>query len=326
MEENKKEKKTFRPNIHLIFGIVFLIVLGVIVYKYFTWGNRISREDFFSVDESDTSVQEPLDYFFPLMTGAEPKDDGETQILFLGNSNLAADRNKDTNICNIIAEKTGATVYNCAIAESYMTVMRPNFDSTAPLDAFSFYWLTTLLALDNTVPTDSARDNLELSPETLEALDLLQTVDMDKIDVIALFYDAGDYFAGRKVYNSENETDITYFTGALSAGLDLLQSTYPHIRIIVLSPTYAFAVDENGEYQSSDILYYDSRLSDYSNMEAQVSYYYQVSFVDNLYGTIHEDIAKEYLTDNWMLNEKGRKLVADRFIEALNYKKGSSEK
>lgn len=314
-----QEKKPFRLNIHLIFGIVFLIVLGVIVYKYFTWGNRISREDFFSEDEDAIIGQETLDYFFPLLSDVEPEDDGETQILFLGNTNLAADRNTEDNICNIIASKTGATVYNCAIAESYMTAVKNNYTSDIPADAFSFYWITTLLALDNTSLIDSAKENMTLSDDTLEALDLLESVDMSKIDVIALFYDAGDYFAGRKVYNSQNETDITYFTGAFSAGLELLQSTYPQIRIIVLSPTYAFAVDEDGNYQSSDILYYDSRLSDYSNMEAQKAYYYQVSFVDNLYGTVHEDIARDYLLDNWILNKKGRELVADRFLEALNY-------
>ncbi len=314
-----QEKKTFRLNIHLIFGIVFLIVLGVIVYKYFTWGNRISREDFFSEDDSTTAGQDTLDYFFPLLSDVEPKDDGEMQILFLGNTNLATDRNTEDNICNIIAKKTDATVYNCAIAESYMTAVKSNYSSDIPTDAFSFYWITTLLALDNTSLIESAKETMALSDDTLEALDLLQSVDMSKIDVIALFYDAGDYFAGRKVYNSQNETDITYFTGAFSAGLELLQSTYPQIRIIVLSPTYAFAVDEDGNYQSSDILYYDSRLSDYSNMEAQKAYYYQVSFVDNLYGTVHEDIAKDYLLDNWILNKKGRELVADRFLEALNY-------
>lgn len=320
MKENET-KKPFKLNIHLIFGIVFLIILAVIVYRYFTWGdrNRISEDEFFTIDESATADQETLDYFFPLMTDAEPIDDGETRILFLGNSNLAADRDTENNICNIIANKTGATVYNGAISESFMTAQNSAYSADFPVDAFSFYWLTTLLTLDNTALVDSAAENMELSEDTLEALDVLKTVDMEKIDVLTIFYDCGDYFDARKVYNSQNETDITYFAGALSAGLELLQSTYPHIRIIVLSPTYAFAVDEDGNYQSSDIVYYDSRLSDYSNIAAQVTYYYQVSFVDNLYGTVHEDIAKDYLIDNRMLNQKGRELVAERFLEALNY-------
>ena len=44
-----------------------------------------------------------------------------------------------------------------------------------------------------------------------------------------------------------------------------------------------------------------------------------VTFVDNLYGTITEDNAKEFLVDNLHLNVKGRKKVAERFSYALHY-------
>ena len=43
-----------------------------------------------------------------------------------------------------------------------------------------------------------------------------------------------------------------------------------------------------------------------------------VSFVDNFYGSIYEEIAEEYLKDNILLNEKGHALLADRFLDALN--------
>ena len=44
-----------------------------------------------------------------------------------------------------------------------------------------------------------------------------------------------------------------------------------------------------------------------------------VTFVDNLYGTITEDNAKQYLTDYIHLNQKGREKIAERFLYALNY-------
>ena len=44
-----------------------------------------------------------------------------------------------------------------------------------------------------------------------------------------------------------------------------------------------------------------------------------ITFVDNLYGTIHEDNAREYLSDHIHLNVEGRKKVAERFVYALNY-------
>ena len=44
-----------------------------------------------------------------------------------------------------------------------------------------------------------------------------------------------------------------------------------------------------------------------------------VTFVDNLYGTVTEDNAQDYLIDHLHLNVAGRKKVAERFVYALNY-------
>ena len=41
--------------------------------------------------------------------------------------------------------------------------------------------------------------------------------------------------------------------------------------------------------------------------------------MDNLYGTITEDQAPDYLSDHLHLNPAGRKKVAERFVNALNY-------
>ena len=49
-----------------------------------------------------------------------------------------------------------------------------------------------------------------------------------------------------------------------------------------------------------------------------------VTFVDNLYGTINEDNAEDYLTDHLHLNQEGRKKVAERFVYALNYFKDNN--
>ena len=134
-------------------------------------------------------------------------------------------------------------------------------------------------------------------------------------------YDATDYLMGNAMYNDDNPTDPTQFTGNLEASLEVLQRLYPQIRIIVMSPTYAYAIDVDGNYVSSDIYIYNGRdvLSTYVIKECYSSNLHSVSFMDNLYGSITEDNAKEYLTDNLHLNVKGRKLIAKRFEYFLNY-------
>ena len=107
----------------------------------------------------------------------------------------------------------------------------------------------------------------------------------------------------------------------LEASIEVLQNYYPQIRIIVMSPTYAYAVDENGDYVSSDMYIYNGRdvLSTYVIKECYSANIHSVSFMDNLYGSITEDNADEYLVDNLHLNVKGRKLIAKRFEYFLNY-------
>ena len=58
-------------------------------------------------------------------------------------------------------------------------------------------------------------------------------------------------------------------------------------------------------------------LSAYVMSECETAVNLGVSFLDNLYGTFNEDEAPEYLTDQIHLNQKGRELLATRFIGAL---------
>ena len=84
---------------------------------------------------------------------------------------------------------------------------------------------------------------------------------------------------------------------------------------------YKRQVDENGDYVSSDMYIYNGRdvLSTYVIKECYSANIHSVSFMDNLYGSITEDNADEYLVDNLHLNVKGRKLIAKRFEYFLNY-------
>ena len=51
--------------------------------------------------------------------------------------------------------------------------------------------------------------------------------------------------------------------------------------------------------------------------EGEVTGERRITFVDNIYGTFNEDEAPEFLKDNIHLNQKGRELLATRFIGAL---------
>lgn len=323
MDENKNRLQNY---FHILCALVVVAVIVIACtkfYKYINGGILFSQEEIDARDTTDLPDTEALDYILPLITDASNilEDDGILTVACFGNNPFSDERGSKNNVCNQVAELTGATVYNCSIPGSYMAALNVTYlGDDYPMDAFSFYWLTTGFCLNNFPVMEDAIAHMEdVSPDMLDSLALLESIDFSTVDVIAIMFDGSDYLAGREMYNDSNFTDPQQFTGSMAAGIQLIQEFYPHIRIIVMSPTYAFGVEDDGSYISSDIKTYgQSFLSTYVIKQAEAAYQLSVSFVDNLYGTIHENIAPDYLIDNIHLNQNGRKFVAQRLADAIN--------
>lgn len=320
------EKYLIRINWHIVLAVVVVISLILIVQMLRHWGNRVESD--FDANNMSTEFQlDVLDSLFPVINdGEKGVDDGITTVITLGNAPFADDYNSSTNVANMIAELSGATVYNCAVANSYLAATNDTFRPYGdPMDAFNFYWLATLMALNNTEIYPPAFESFQLSgieppADAVAAYETLSTIDYNTVDAIIIMYDGSDYLAGRNAVVEGNHTDIQGFSGNLIAGIELLKSKFPHIRIIIMSPTYAFAVNEDGEYVSSDLyIYKEHPLSQYVQLQEYAAYSNMITFIDNFYGTVNELNAKDYLVDNIHLNEAGRRLVAERCVYALQY-------
>ncbi|MBR5247634.1 MAG: SGNH/GDSL hydrolase family protein [Lachnospiraceae bacterium] len=321
LEADSPKRRFPSALIHIGFALIICIILGLVFWRVLNFGTKKNLSDY----ESEFSL-EVLDSIMPLIPqeGVTVTDDGKTTIVAFGNAPFADDRDSKDSLANIIEDMTGATVINCSVGSSYLAADGATLSADiAPMDAFNFYWLTTAFCLRNNdfVYQDIFHTLGDNMPEDgLEAYETLMDIDFNTVDVIVLMYDGNDYLAGHNMYSDQNDTDIQQFTGNMCAGIDLIKETYPHIRIIVMSPTYAFAINEEGEYVSSDKYRYGQDvLSTYVIKQFGYAYDRSVTFVDNLYGTIHEDNAAQYLTDHLHLNVEGRKLVAERFVYALNY-------
>ena len=333
-QEREQEAPAGKPrgwrrfvNVHTGFLLLLVGIISFIAFRLSNWGEVVDIDEFFQHNELITDGEDSFDVYAPL-TDAEGNiiaNKSPHSILFFGNSPFADDRDSENGVVNRIAKETGATVYNCSVADSYLAAKSDLvYHTYNGLDVYNFYWLCIYLTWDEPLNYfDWLEENpdAQILPETQEVRRLLETVDMDTVDTIAIMYDGADYLAGSTFHNPENNTDIQTFCGNLEAGIEVLQKKYPHIRIIVLSPTYAFGIDDNGEYVSSDIKVYEGgeTLSDYVLKECESAVRNNCTFIDNIYGTFNEDQASEYLTDNLHLNQAGRELLVERFIRALTY-------
>nr|WP_300659550.1 SGNH/GDSL hydrolase family protein [uncultured Acetatifactor sp.] len=323
----KKRTPLSYLNLHVVLLVVFLLFVAGLIYKIANFGVPINLDEIFADGPGEYS--DTFDTFVPLLDADNNpvfKDYSQgSLILAFGNAPFADDRDSKDNLVNLMRDKTGANIVNCSISGSYLAAQEAELNAeTNPWDIFNFYWLCHIAAQDEPV-CEQYLKGLEIlgdsaPPEARDVYDFLTSVDLNEVDAVVVMYDASDYLAGHEMYNDLNATDLTQFTGNTEAGIEYLQYFYPNIRIIVMSPTYAYGLDENGNYISSDIQRYGQDvLSTYVIKQYASCASRSVTFVDNLYGTITEDNADEYLTDHLHLNVKGRKKVAERFDHALNY-------
>lgn len=332
----EKGKKSFRLNVHIVLIAVFILCISIIFFKFRNWGVSFNHDEIFQ--NGDGTYIDNYDCILPLRDAESDviplkTSDGLNIVLF-GNSPFSDDRNSKDGLGNMIAAMAGdraenidVTVYNCSIGGSYMATECPSFTKEQPWDAFTLYWMS-LITTD--IPANdyygAAMEALgeDAPDEIMEVRKTLSEIDFDKVDVIAIMYDGTDYLMGHPVSDADDYVTIQQFIPHLDAALDILLNNHPGIRIIVLSPPYAFSdqLDENGDYISSDIYVYGESkqtLSRYAIMEYNLCANKGVTFVDNIYGTFNEDEAKDYLTDNLHLNVEGRRKIAERFISALFY-------
>lgn len=306
-------------NPHIVIPIFIVLAIAGSAFFLAKWAKGVdSTYDRDAVEDGyEIEVLDRVYYMSPEQLGEHTPNETK-KVLCFGNAPFADDRDSQNNLCNLIAEKTGADVVNLSIPDSYLSMGSPEGNIVDPLDYYTFYWLMCFATLEDKELLISDFNNLARGTSEIgdEVVDYLCEIDMNSVDTIVLMYDASDYLIGHIKETPENVSNPRTFCGNMYAGIELVEALYPHIQIIIMSPTYAYAIDEDGNYVSSDIIKVEGEsLSSYAITQLNLCQVAEVTFIDNIYGTVHADNADMYLTDNVHLNVEGRKAVADRFAE-----------
>lgn len=325
-DENDEESGGFRISFHLIFAILVLILIGFILFFIFRWNSKSATVDTTDIlpDEFD---MENMDYYIypdPEIMASHP-DDGENNILLIGNGILTQKAN-GRSLIDALKEKLDANIYYIATDSSKIASDTTREEGPSSVyDSFSLYRSVKAF-------TDNDYNNLFKSivgyPDELffvdsdeRAADLLnqfQIIDPVKIDTVIIMYSLADYY-GLVPTLTLDEEQINSYYGALYTSVKMIQDKYPHINIVISSPTQSYLSDENG-----NIVYADRKDYGFGNSSAYIDMMYFVatkccvSYIDNYFYGITDENITEYVEKTY-LTEKGISLVSSHIVNFLTH-------
>lgn len=307
-------KPKFKINIHIIIITTILITFGISIFILLRWDKGV--ESTFDPDYISTEFDiEELDFIMYVDPAIlkERKDDGELHILCLGN-NPFTDMSGATSLAELIADKTGGTTYNGAFPDSTIATKSQPENLN---EFFSLFYVTMALVYNDYRHLEEAALKTP-DKRYITAVNTLKALDMEKIDIILIMYDTTDYNRLSPSHNPENDYDLSAYTGSLRTSIESIKDRFPHIRIILMSHSYALHLNEDGELLSGTITDLGhGNVPHYLIMGYNVALNTGITFIDNYFGTIHEENYHEYMIDHMRYNDSGRSKLAGRAAEII---------
>ena len=224
---------------------------------------------------------------------------------------------ENQSISSMIADTTGATVYNCGFGGCKMA-----YASGTGHQWFSMVKIADSIASgdfstqENAIPNWSAFEYYgKKSFETLKA------IDFNKVDIITIAYGTNDYSVGIDLDNSRNPYDIYTYGGALRYSIQKIKSAYPHIKIFVCTPIYRYWVNNGICTDSNTVKNADGNLlTDFVSLTKEIAKDLGIICIDNYYGSGINTETKELCFSNGDTthpNLYGRKLIAQNIVSVL---------
>ena len=221
---------------------------------------------------------------------------GKNVVVF-GDSIWEAARGED-GISEYIQEETGATVYNCAIGGTTAALVEGE-NSMKNWSSNCFNGM--IYVARGLVPAERVLGDNPV------VLDVIKQVDFAEMDYVIVAYGLNDFFCDVSIYPKEY-SEITNYVGALRNGINKLKENYPHLKIIVVSPTYTKMFEGERTFE----------IGSYVEAARGVAAEMEVEFLDmfHILGNNAES-RMEHLEDGVHLSEEGRKIYSDAVIHFL---------
>lgn len=237
-------------------------------------------------------------------------------VVILGDS-LTGQCRDETSVAKQLELLLGEPVYNGAFGGTCLA-MQEDAEDNYTTDLLNMVSLSKAMVADDFGVQQTVRSKRAVTDYFGYVIDELEGIDFHQVEVLVLAFGINDYHAGIPMDNEKNPFDETAYGGALRSVLTSLQETYPNLRIVLATPTYAWYVSKGltcEEYDTGEVY-----LEEYVAKEISIAEEFGVEVVD-LYHDVyaHEEWEdwKIYTEDGLHPNENARKLLAEKIAEVI---------
>ena len=244
---------------------------------------------------------------------------GKTIVNF-GDS-LFGNTQDNTSISNVLADITGAEVFNCGFGGCRMSKKVAEDE----WDAFSMATIADEITKES---SDTSRFKVQDTaiasgkmpwyfPDTLTKL---KATNFSDVDILTIAYGTNDFTAGAEI--GETDDNVNTFKGALNYSLVKILAKYPQLKILLGGQCYRFWMDtEQNFIEDSDTkLIANQKLTDFVSATKEVALSLHLPFLDNYsFAGINKLNRSFYFpeTDGTHHNSEGRKLLASRYAHFM---------
>lgn len=154
---------------------------------------------------------------------------------------------------NRIAQASGATVFKIGFGGCRMGARASTSQVSNAYSEMAMYKVSETVASGDFTNMEAAAEYLKLnqSDDNTATVALLKSIDFNTIDYVTIFYGTND-FTGNDATLGEDVFGVDPLTikGATNVSLKNLLEAYPHLKVLVLTPTHRFI--DAGLTQDSD--------------------------------------------------------------------------
>lgn len=257
----------------------------------------------------------------PLLLRRERQADIQAEVLFLGDSILGQYRD-ETAIPSLVAGQLRMSVFNGNFGGTTMSLQNRDGREVYYQDGLSFSQLAQAVATRDFGTQQTIRTKDYVTMHFGDIVDELDRVDFSSVRTLVVSYGMNDYVTGSPIRTPGEAEDAFSMEGAMRMGIRSLQQSDPALRIIFVSPTYCWFINDDGSVRSTceNQDFGGGFLEDYVEAQRRVAQECGVEFLDLYHAYYPHENPQDwrlYTSDGMHPNPAGRQKIAETLAAYL---------